>query len=294
MELVKEPLQEKIASNIQSFDLSALLKLLAGLGYAQEDIYFEGNNAQISHKSLCHEIRFEDHKPRVRIVLNLGLLSASSSLPSFFQKFIETEDVNTDQFIRYLDFFNHHLIDLFLQMTMPEINARLFTNWKQSQFYYLSLLGFESISTLWFLMKICFPDLVVEVKKDPQVMKLYTSSLILGRDGLGMHSFLGTRFKQTLSSFKITFSTEDEMSELGVSWPIEINKRLIELIFPILKKTDLHLSIVLKMKKKGNYMTLGRKTYLGFDRLWKSNKPFQLLLFYGLTKNLQRNVFLSR
>lgn len=289
--MAKEDIRTKIAKNIKRFDLCALIKLLKSLGYQREHIVFEGNNSQVSHSNLCHEIKFDER--RVRIVVNIGLLGSSSSLPSFFQEMIEKDDINGEKFTSFLNFFNHHLVDAFIQMTLPEINEKLFSSWKQSQFHYLSLLGFESVSTLCFLMKICFPDLVVQVKKNPQEMKLHTSSLVLGRDSLGAGSYLGNRFKQTLSSFKITFSTDNELSEIGTPWPVEINKRLIELIFPILKKTDLHLSIVLKIKDKCNYLTLGSKSYLGFDRIWKSSHPFQLLLFYGLIKDLRRNAYLT-
>ena len=121
-------------------------------------------------------------------------------------------------------------------------------------------------------------------------MKPHTSSLVLGRDALGPTSYLGNRFKQTLSSFKVSFTTENEMSELGTPWPIEINARLMDLIFPILKTTDLHLSIVLNIKNKYGYLTLGQNSYLGYDRLWKSLNPFQLLIFYGTVK--ERSAFL--
>lgn len=291
--MAKESVQAKIVKNINRFDLCALIKLLKYLGYQKEHILFEGNTRQISHSNLCQEIRFEEKPLRVTIVLNLGLLSSNSSLPSYFQQMMEREDINSENFTRFLNFFNHHLINDLLQMALPEINEKLFFNWKQTQLHYLSLLGFESVSTLWFLMKICFPDLVVEVKKNPQEMKLHASSLVLGRDSLGYHSYLGNRFKQTLSSFKVTFSTDDEVAETGTPWPIEINKRLLELIFPVLKKTDLHLSIVLKVKDKCNYLVLGSKSYLGFDRIWKSSRPFQLLLFYGLIKDLKRNAYLT-
>lgn len=288
-----EKIQQKIAQNIKKFDLCALLKLLRTLGYQRANVIFEGNTNQASYNSLCHAIYFDEDPRRARIVVNIGLLGPLSPLPSFFQNLVDREDVDSTRFISYLNFFNHRLIDNFIRMTLPETHENLFSSWKQTQLNYLSLLGFESVSTLWFLMKICFPDLVVEVKKNPQIIKLQTSSLVLGRDVIGYNSYLGNRFKQTLSSYKITFSTEDELSDVGTPWPIEINRRLVELIYPILKKTDLHFSIVLKIKNKFNYLTLGSKTYLGFDRVGKSSHPFQLLLYYGLIKDLKRNKYFS-
>jgi len=131
------------------------------------------------------------------------------------------------------------------------------------------------------------------VTKNPQVMRLHSSSLILGKDCLGYTSFLGNRFLEMLSSFKVIFSTDNELSELGVPWPIEINRRLIELIFPILKKTDIHLSILLRIKNKSNYLTLGSQSYLGFDRIWKSSHPFELSIFFGLIKDLKKSGYIN-
>jgi hypothetical protein len=290
---MKVELQEKIEKNIKSFDLCALLKLLDNHGIDRKHIYFECNTSQSSYNSLCHKIIFNDSIPKVTIVVNIGLSSASSLLPSYFQKLIDTNEINTDSFLRFLNFFNHHLISTLVSMSLPEAHAAFFSNWNHTKLHYLSLLGLESISTLSFLMKICFPDLVVDVRKNPQVMRLHSSSLILGKDCLGYNSFLGNRFQETLSSFKIIFSTDNELSEMGIPWPIEINKRLVDLIYPILKKTDLHLSIVLQIKSKSNYLTLGSNSYLGFDRIWKSSHPFLLPLFYGLIRELKRNSYLS-
>lgn len=283
---LKEKLRKKLETEIKRFDLCALLKLLRSKGYSREDIYFVSNNNQVSHASLCEEILFTPDLCQVTIVLNMGLLASGGSFPSYIQQFIDTEDIKPEPFLRFINFFNHHLVDTFLQMTMPDLNDDFFFDWKETQLHYLSLLGFESISSLWFLIKICFPDLVIEVQKNPQVLKLHTSSLILGRDCLGPETYIGNRYKQTLSSYKVTFTTDDEMSELGTPWPIEIRKRLLELLFPILKKTDLHLSIVLQIRNKSNYLTLGPKSFLGFESLWKSSRPLQLLIYYGHIKDM--------
>ncbi len=283
---LKQSLCKKLKAEIKRFDFCALIKLLKQLGFGYEDLYFMSNDSSGSHASFCEEILFSPDFSKVTLTLNMGLLSSSGSLPSYIQQLIDTEDIKEEPFLRFIQFFNHHLIHNFLQMTLPDQNSDFFLEWKETQKQYLSLLGFESISSLWFLIKLCFPDLVIEVKKNPQTLKLHASSLVLGRDGLGKESSIGNKHKQTLSSYKITFTTDNEMSELGAPWPIEIHKRLVDMLFPILGKTDLHLSIVLQIKNKSTYLTLGPKGLLGFDRLWKCSSPFELLVFYGPIKNL--------
>lgn len=291
MELVgseskRESLHRKLQANIRRFDLCSLIKILKSLGYDRKDLYFISNNNQASHTSLCEKIEFDQHSSQIKIVLNMGLLSSTGGLPSYIQQFIDTEDIKSESFLTFMNFFNHHLIDTFLQMTMFNQSRHFFLDWKQTQKQYFGLLGFESISSLWFLFKICFPDLVIEVKKNPQVLKIHTSSLVLGRDSLGPLSRIGSKYKQTLSSYKVTFLTDLEESELGTPWPLEIQKRLTELLFPILGTTDLHLCILLQIKNKTSYMTIGSKSFLGFDRIWKSPEPFPLLIFYGHIKQL--------
>lgn len=289
----KKKILEEIKKKIWEFDLCTLVKTLENAGYHWKDIYFESNLNQTSPKSLCEGIDFSDEAPRVRVSLNFGLLSIQSPLPSFFRKYIETEEINGDQFIRFLSFFNHRLIEEFLNMTMPERNKFLFFNWRETHFDYLSLLGFESISTLSLLFKSCFPELVIEIEKNARMMRFHDTSLLLGRDGLGPNSHIGERVEQTFSSFRVILVTDEELSELRIPWPIEINRRLIDWLFPILKKTDIHLSIILIIKHKFDSMQLAHGHFLGFDRIGPSNHPFELLLFRGFMKDLRRNVFLS-
>ena len=160
---MKEKLRRKVEKNIHKFDLCALLNLLQSHGFSYKDIYFLSNNSTSSPSHLCQEIHFHKTAPSVTITLNMGLLSSGSLIPSYIEQMIDTEEVNSDQMNRFLNFFNHHLMSTFIQLSMPELNNDFFLNWKATQLQYLKLLGFESVSTLWFLMKICFPDLIVEV-----------------------------------------------------------------------------------------------------------------------------------
>ena len=281
----RKTLLKKIAKNIRSFDLVALVRLLNRLGFPRSEIYFECHEALSSATSLCQSITFSNISPRVRIQLNLGLLGTNSPLPTFFQKYMEEEEINPKTFARFLGFFNHHLVQQFLEMTEPQHHFPFFTNWRETKCHYLSLLGFQSISTLWLLMKLIFPELVVNIKKNARLVRLDSSSLTLGRDGLGYESYIGERYEQTLSSFNVTFTTDDEVSVLGTPWPIEINKRLGSLLFPILKGTDLHLTLSLIIRKKFNCIHLGANSFLGFDRIGKNRKPFKLLLFHGFIRD---------
>lgn len=291
---MKKKTLRKIKQQIRNFDLCSLVRVLENIGFKRKDLYFETNMNTSSARSLCEDIFFSEEHPRVRIVLNRGLLSPHSPMPSYFRKYMETETINSDRFFRFLSFFNHHTIEEHLRMALPERNRTLFPNWRETRLHYLSLLGFTSISTVWHLIKSSFPDLSVEVMKNTRMVRLQSSTLILGRDRLGPNSFIGERLEQTLSSFRVIFSTEEEVSELETPWPIEINRRLHDWIFPLLKKTDIHLCVELRIQHKTGHMHLKTGHYLGLERIGQSDHPFQLLLFYGFVKDLQKNRFLAQ
>ena len=263
------------------------------LGFRQKDLYFISHYDHASPTSLCESIVFLSQSPRVRITLNLGLLSNHTPLPSFMIKWMEEEDIQPTRFLHFLNYFNNQLIHEFLRNLSPEKNSYFFLNWRETQYHYFSLLGFESISTLWFMIKNCFPELVISIEKTKRTMRLSSKTLILGKDGLGSSCYIGERLEQSFSSFKIIFRTEREVSEQGAPWPIVINLRLYEWVFPILQRTDLHLTIILKINKKTDQFILSKKHFLGFDRIGLSKAPFQLVLFHGFIKDFEKNTFLA-
>ncbi len=284
--------KQKLTKEIRKFDLCSLIALLETMGFYRKDIYFKSHLTTRSPPSLCESIVFSDEKPKVQVLLNMGLLSNNSPLPSYFLKYMDSEEIDGERFVRFLSFFNHHLIKDFLLFSEPKSHLGLFSDWKETQYYYLRLLGFESISTLWFLVQSVFPELGVEIKKNPRVIRLDSASLVLGRDGLGSMAYIGKRYEQTLSSFKVTVSTETDVSDQGIHWPVEVNNRFIDVLFPLLQRTDIHLSLILLVKHKYTFTHLS-KTRLGFDRIGVSNAPMQLLLFHGLIRDLEPNKYLA-
>lgn len=165
------PVQVRIRQNIKRFDVCSLLKLLQELGYRGDDIYFQSNSDLSSRANLCEDIFFSENTPRVTIVLNLGLLSANSPLPSFFRKKMDSGSIDPILFTRFLSFFDHHLIKNLMAMSMPDVNSIFFDDWRETQGYYLKLLDLNSTSTLWHLFQICFPELIVKVVKFPRMIQ---------------------------------------------------------------------------------------------------------------------------
>ena len=69
------------------FELAALIDLLAHLGVDPADIEYRSHATTTHQPALIRDIEFlDDPPPRVRVTLNIGLLSAPGPLPSYFLK----------------------------------------------------------------------------------------------------------------------------------------------------------------------------------------------------------------
>lgn len=276
----------RTVKNIKRFDICSLLKLLKEMGYRPNDLYFESYYDLSSPTSICHEITFADDFPKVKIVLNVGLLAANSSLPNLFRKKMDSNSIDPILFQRFLSFFDHHTIKNLLSMSMPDVNEIFFSDWKETKGHYLKLLDLNSTTTLWHLFQACFPELVVNVTKAPRLFKQNSSSTMLGKTRLGIGSFLGRKIIQTIPSFKITLISEETHTESHTSWSQEIKERLKKMVFNILQRTHIHLKVIFILRNKKEIAHLSHDTQLGYCMLGESNQSLKMLLFSGYSKDL--------
>lgn len=258
------------------------------MGHQSGDIYFESNSDLSSRSSLCEAIFFSETSPKVRIILNLGLLSGNSPLPNFFRKKMDSGSIDPILFARFLSFFDHHIIKNLLLMSMPDINDIFFSSWQLTQSYYLKLLDLNSTSTLWHLFQACFPELTVKVIKFPRMFRQNSSSIMLGTTRLGKESFLGKKIVQTIPSFKFILIGDDTHTELRVPWPLEIKKRLKKLVFTILQRTHIHFRVIFILRNNKDIAHLSRDSQLGYCMIGESKQSLKLLLFSGYSKDLSQ------
>nr|HNA61574.1 hypothetical protein [Rhabdochlamydiaceae bacterium] len=139
----------------------------------------------------------------------------------------------------------------------------------------------NSTSTLWHLLQLSFPELKVEVHKFPRVLKVLSSSTILGATCIGRNSLLGKSQKLTISSFKIILTAENMDIPMNTPWPIEVKRRLKDLIFPKIHRMNIYTQIILVVKNCQDVAHLATTSRLGFRSLGKSQELIRLLLFAG-------------
>lgn len=280
-------IEKEIAKKIKSFDVCALLKLLLQKGYKMEDIYFESHADLSSRATLCENIRFSE-EGKVTLQLNLGLLSNNSPLPSFFRKKMDSGSIDSTLFANFIRYFDHGIIKNLLSVSMPDVNDLFFDSWPETQGHYLKLLDLSSTSTLWHLFELLFPELHVQVIKFPTLFKEQGSSIMLGRARLGLNAFLGKKIEQAIPSFKVILTGEDTLTEQLVPWPLEVKRRLKNLLYSILKRTSIHFRVSLLIKNNRDIAKLLPGCYLGYSRIGKNEVPLKLLLFIGDSKDLNR------
>ena len=281
--------QERIKEQIERFDIFALFKLLESLGYKATDIYFQSNPSWSSASSICHDIIFlEKNYPKIILVLNIGLFSNQSSLPSLFRKKMDEGSIDAVSFSKYIGFFDHYLIKVFLGVSMPEGNGWFFADWNQTLRQYLTLLALNSVSTVTLLFQLCFPELKVTVVKFPRVISLQSSSFILGKISLGKDSFLQKNERLTISSLKVVLRGDEQTTELGVHWVLEIKKRLKALIFPLMDRVNVYLIVDLILENLREAASLSKSSYLSYSSLGISARPLRHRIFAGYPKDFDK------
>lgn len=285
LQMVSKDIQEKIRKKIRYFDAPSLLKLLRSLGYETKDFYFKSNPSLASSPSLFEDIIFsEEDYPKVTIIVNLGLLTGNSPLPSYFRKKMDDGDVDPILLTRFLSFFDHHIIMTTLGMSLPTNDGWFFSHWNATLIQYLNLLALNSTSTLWHLLQLCFPELKVEVYKFARVLRMLSSSMILGSTLLGQDSFLGKSQKLTVSGFKIILTSEEMDNEMSIPWPVEIKKRLREMVFPLIHRINIYTKVILVVKNCKDIVRLSSNSHLGYRSLGVNKGALKLLLFSGYPK----------
>jgi hypothetical protein len=281
-------MQERIKEQIQQFDIFALMKLLDRLGYKASDIYFQSNSSLSSATSICHDILFiEKEYPRIVLTLNIGFFSNQSPLPSLFRKKMDEGSIDPVAFSKYLGFFDHYLMKVFLGVSMPEDHGWFFTDWKETLRQYLKLLALNSVSTLSLLFQLCFPELKVKVVKYRRMVSLQSSSIVLGTTLLGKESYLQKNEQLAVSGLKVVLTGEDQTTELNSPWPFEILERLRKLVFPLMDRVNVYLQVNLILENARETAHLSKDSYLSYCSLGHSSGPIQFKIFSGYPKDFK-------
>ena len=261
-------LETKISKKIYEFDLISLLELLIHHGFLWEEIHFKGYMSTCSQSSLIQGIEFlyePDHQ--VVITINMGLLSAQSTLPSYFQKNVDAKDIDSIAFSDFIGYFDHFLIRNYIFNIYPEKNTKYFSDWEITKRQYLQMMDLKSCSTLFWIFQLVFPELKVQVKKMMMERGLKASALIMGKTILGSDAVFGKKTEASVYGVHITLFSNEEFTDTQIPWPKEIKSRLNDQVFPILRSAEVNVEITLVIRSQKRWMKLESESYLGYDKM---------------------------
>ena len=263
-----QDIETKIKKKIHEFDPISLIRILEYAGYSHEDICFKSNFSFVSQKALIEDIEYYKYPVKqVVIIFNLGLLSAQSLLPSYFFKHIDLDNIDTQAFIDFIGFFDHHLIHNYLFNLYPEINTSLYSDWEQTKSNFLRMLDFKSCATLHFLFQLVFPELGINAEKRTLKRLLETTFPRLGISRLGDDAVFGREITISVSGIRVTLTSDDEFTYTGKPWAKETRIRLDNFIFPLLRQVGIDLEIILVIRSQKSWAKLDDESYLGYDKI---------------------------
>jgi hypothetical protein len=263
-----EDFERKISKKIHEFDLFSLLKLLMYHGFLLEEIHFKSHMSTCSQPGLIQGIEFLYQPERqVVITINMGLLSAQSALPSYFQKNVDTKDIDSISFGDFIGYFDHFLIRNYIFNIYPEKNIKYFSDWEITKRQYLQIMDLKSSSTLFWIFQLVFPELKIQVKKMVMERGLQASALIMGKTILGSDAVFGKKTEATVYGMHITLFSDEEFTDTRIPWPKEIKSRLDDQVFPILRSAEVDVEIILVIQSQKRWMKLESESYLGYDKM---------------------------
>jgi predicted component of type VI protein secretion system len=260
-----EALEARIGADASGFDPTALLALLDHLGHRPEEILFESAIGDVSQPALLNRVAFE--RAQVTVTLNMGLLGTQSLLPSYFKRILEDSDIDDESFVDFLRFFDHRLLEGWLQSLAPERDKKIFRDFERTKASYLRLLGLRSSSTMHWLVALVYPELGVRVDRSLMKRLVTLEGARLGHAVLGGGAVLGGRARAPVPGFLITLYADEEHTEAGRPWAEEVRRRLDSLVFPAVAQAALELKVVLVIRSEKVWARLGPGSYLGFDRV---------------------------
>ncbi len=285
MEGTTPSIEALITERIRSFELPALLELLATCGYTDANIEYRSHRTLVSHSHLVHAIEFQPGR-RVVITVNLGLLSAQSPLPSFL--FQAMDQSAPDAMEDFLSYFDHHLLRARFAGLSPQQDPGLVGDAEVARDR-LRLLRLSSPSGLHWLCAHVFPEAEVRVRRTSQRQPIPAPGLRLGSSALGAGSAVGGFALVPRSGMEVSLFFNEPFTGDGTPWSHEARERLDAQLLPQLAESSLTLTITLVLRGHSSHALLRQDSYLAYDPLVGAPEhDHVLVLFSGDTAQALR------
>jgi hypothetical protein len=215
----------------------------------------------------------------------MGLLSSQTTLPSYFFKNLDVENLDNQSFYEFVWFYDHYLIREYIQNLYPEINSSVFSDWEKAKRRYIKMLDLKSPAVIQFLFQLIFPELAVKAEKVSIKRELETMFPRLGITKLGDDAVFGKKVNVPMGGLRVTLFSEEETTTMGEPWAREIENRFYEHIYPFLKTCGLDLEILLVIRSQRSWAKIHDESYLGYDRIRGGKTQYRRIrIFRGYLK----------
>lgn len=269
-------LELRIKSRIREFELSALLDLLASIGYDPGDIELRGHLGSSPQPGMVHDIEISGpplrgvrpspplatRRPvaaRVVLTVNLGLLSCRSPLPSYLLRMCQ-ELETADPMLELLRALDRSLLHTRLTSDLPD---RLLAGWDDVHRDFLRIHGLDSPLGLHWLFRSVFPELEAHVHRITDDYRVPFDPARLGTSSLGRCAF-GNTSRITVFDVEVTLIAAEPT--LGhVPWPLIAARRIRRLVLPLLDEVCMNLTVAFVLLDRSAHARLLPTSYLGYD-----------------------------
>lgn len=269
-----------LRAKARQFEIGPLLRVLESRGYTRDKILFEGNPDPVSSSRVVESIRFTSiHEKRVTITLNFGLLGQGGLLPDYFFAIAERAD-QAEAFYDFIRFFDHQMIDGFFEAIDPTANPRYWKDWTATKGFYLRMLGLNSIATLQWYFQLNFPELGVQISRSHYATQSTHYASRVGYSKLDGSAILGKSYDALSDGFRVDIFADEQVNARGESWPHVLRERLDREVLPLLHENNVRVQVVLRVAERSKRARLGRKGYLGFERLGEPKKDSHSIVLY--------------
>jgi predicted component of type VI protein secretion system len=270
---------EELRAELWRFDLSSLLACLSTLGYRWDELRFASHASVESPRRLVHDIELYDDPRRVRIVLNIGLLSAQSPLPGYLFKELDSGRIDSGVFSDFIGFFDHVILSRLVLATQPELDRQLFCDVQQARREDMQLLNLRSAATLHWLFQQIFPELLVQVEPIRKRRRVRSDGVRLGDAVLGGEATLGARATAMGPGKRVTLVGDEEDAASGRTWPLEARRRLDTFALPLLRPFGVALEVFLVLREQQSWARLSDGCHLGYDQLRGGKQERRVALY---------------
>lgn len=273
--------EQYVSHHARFFDPFSLVSGLIHNGYGLDDVVFKSYYSLASQVSLIERVEFNNRDRKVVITLNLGLLAPNTPLPSYFFKQIHKGDIDAQVFFDFFGFFDDRVLRQYILALYPELNATLIGEWETFKRHELQTLKLDTTASLHWLMQQVFPELQVRIRKAQLKRGLELEPLILGKSTLGVRSVFGRRTELPTNGVVISLISDEERFSDDMPWAYEVEARLQQQIFPLLRSTGLFIEIWLVIRIKDGWLKLDKESYLGYEEIKGEQLQFRHIQIFA-------------